>query len=618
MGKNLQIVGLRGRAWLLHRFCRCGWFLVGKTVLLTFAGWVTPLSAQKSYELFERPLTFDEIQHLISEGIRERDLRKQAFGWYRWALYREEGGYNRDSAFSYLARSVEYFKQAGDSLAYHRARAELATRMPERGMADEALVMHREALQYFKKLGDQRSEVLLLAQMARVHQLRGDTLQAAALRFSFRDRSIALGDTLLLITALLQEVDFLREEKRYAEAHAFAFRARDLARQSNRTSSLVEAEYRIGHLNFSLGDYPLALRAFKRAEEVCSAASDEMRCNLYRHLYTVYYVLDSAEQALLYAQRYIGLTDTILRRDRLASSLRLAVQYGTHEHLKRVERLSREIEAVEEAKQQQRSFFYAISLFFAAAIIALFFMARDYRHRLRTSRVIAEQREQINQQMIRQLEDALRIESMQSMIEGQESERRRIAHDLHDSVGGMLAAIRMRLESLSKQLPQLANSEDFVKVKELLADTIAETRQISHNLQPISLSRFGLVKAIQDLIARFRTPDGPAIHFQKFGNFDHLDHTIALNCYRIIQELLQNSIKHAQATEILVQLTRTGDDIAILVEDNGIGFDPAQVTKGMGSDNIRQRVQFIRGEINVQAAIGQGVSTLVTVSVKNR
>jgi signal transduction histidine kinase len=586
-------------------------------MLMVGVSWLTPLKAQED-DLFEKPMTFEEIQTVLSEGIRERDLKKQGLGWYKWALYREQEALNRDSAFQYLARSVELFQKAGDSLAYHRARAELATRLPERGMADEASAMQQEALHYFKKNGHKRSEAFLLAQMARVHQMRGDTAQAAALQRTFRERGLALGDTLLLITALLQEADYLADVKKYQEALPLAFRARDLAQQSHRPTYALEAEYRVGYLNFLAKDYLMALRSFKRAEQASRPTQYELRRELYRYLSATYSALDSLNLALQYAQRHIRLTDTLLHRDRIAASQRLAAQYGTREKTQKVEELKRDIKTIEESKRQQRNFLIAISLFFIATLIAGFFMVRDYRHRLRTSRVIAEQREKINQQTIRQLEDALRIESMQSMIEGQESERKRIAHDLHDSVGGMLAAIRMRLEGLPGQAPQLAKNEDFSKIKELLNDTIAETRQIAHNLQPTSLSRFGLVKALQDLTIRFRTPGGPTIDFQHFGDFGDLDHTIALNCYRIIQELLQNSIKHAQATEILVQLTRNGDDIAILVEDNGVGFDPANITKGMGTDNLRQRVHFIHGEMSVQTAQGQGVSTLITVPVKSR
>lgn len=590
-----------GSAWLRHG-------------LLAVCLWVAPGLA-RGQAGFEDRLSFEQIQLLLSDGIAQRDYGKQALGWYKWAIYREQENLNRDSAFQYLARSVDLFWVAGDTVAYHRARAELATRLPERGMADEALRMQQEALEYFRKTQNKRLETLVLAQMARVYQLNGDTVQAAALKKAFREKGLMLQDTLLLITVFLDDIARLQNEQNYRDAVSLAFRVLELARQSKRTEYIAQAEYQIGYLNKLAGDHQMALRFFRRAEGSISWPYDPLRRDIYRQLAATYTILDSLPRALLYATRHIELGDTLLSRDRIATSHRLAVQYGERERTRQLAEMTKEMEAVEMSKRQQRDFFYAILLFFAAIILALFFIVRDYRHRMTTDRLIAEQNEKINQQTIRQLEDSLRIESMQSMLEGQESERKRIANDLHDSLGGLLSATKIRLESLSGKVPVLGQNEEFAKIKDLLNDTIAETRQIARNLQPGSLHRFGLVKAVNDLVVRFRGDGVPTIDFQHFGDFGDLEHTVALNCYRIVQELLQNSIKHAEASEILVQLTRTENEMALLVEDNGKGYDPQAIVKGMGTDNLSQRVQFIHGEISVQAVPGQGVSTMVTVSV---
>lgn len=571
-----------------------------------------------SQQGFEERLTFEQIQMLLSDGIARRDVGKQALGWYKWAIYREQETLNRDSAFQYLARSVDLFLAAGDTVAYHRARAELATRLPERGMANEAVRMQQEALDYFQKTQNKRLETLVIAQMAQVYQLKGDTAQASVLKKAFRDKGLMLQDTYLLITVFWDDITRLQNEQNYRDAISLAFRVLELAQQSNRPEYITSAEYRIGCLNELAGDYFMALRFFKRAERSISVAYDPLRRDIYRHLSATYTKLDSLSKALEYATRHIELGDTLLSRDRIATSHRLAVQYGERERSRQLAEITKEMAAVELSKRQQRDFFYAILLFFGAVILALFFMVRDYRHRLATNRLLAEQNEKINQQTIRQLEDTLRIESMQSMLEGQESERKRIANDLHDSLGGLLAATKMRMENLAGKIPVLGQNEEFAKVQGLLNDTIAETRQIARNLQPGSLHRFGLVKAVHDLIVRFRGEGVPAIDFQHFGDYSGLDHTIALNCYRIVQELLQNSIKHAQASEILVQLTRTENELALLVEDNGVGYDPQSVVKGMGTDNLSQRVQFIHGEISVQSTEGQGTSTMVTVPMTDK
>ncbi|MBL7775377.1 MAG: sensor histidine kinase [Saprospiraceae bacterium] len=572
--------------------------------------WPSFLPAQAG---FEERLTFKEIQDLITNGIAQRDPRQQGLGWYKWAIYRENEIENRDSAFQYLVRSADLFLKGLDTAAYHRVRSELATRLPDRGKADEALRIQEDALDYFRKTKNQRLETLVLAHMARVYQMMGDTARATVLKKEFRAKGLLLKDTLLLINVFIDDVMRLQSERNYFDAISLSYRVKELAEACHRRDFVMWAESQIGYLYQLSKDYQMAILVYKRADESFPNTYEPQRRDIYRHLSAIYTQLDSLPQALEYARRYIELGDTLLTRDRVALSQRLAIQFGEKERTRELEILSKKMADVALSKRQQRDFFFLLLLFFGAIILALFFMVRDYRHRLSTDRLLAEQNEKINLQTIRQLEDALRIESMQSMLEGQETERRRVATDLHDSLGGLLATVKIRLESLSGKLPELDANEEFSKVKNLLDDTIAETRQIARNLQPGTLHQFGLMKAIRDLTSRVRGDGVPSIDFQHFGSFTDIDHTVALNCYRIVQELLQNSLKHAQATEILVQLTRTDSELALLVEDNGLGYDPETITKGMGTDNVSQRVQFIKGEISIQTAKGQGTSTMVTV-----
>lgn len=564
-------------------------------------------------EGFEDKLTHQQIQDLLSNAIETRNERKQALAWYKWAIYRENEMGNRDSAFQYLRRSADLFLVAKDTLAYHRVRAELAARMAERGLAADAVDILQKALAYFQNTGNRRLETLVLAQMGRLLEMRGDTARAALVRQEFREKSRQLNDTLLLINVFVDEVGYLQGKRQYREAISMAFRVLELSEQSGNTAFVTWAEYQIGYLNELNQDYLMALRFLNRAEQSNPPLDVARQLKIYQRKASVYQKLDSLGQAMVYAQRAISLSDTLLNRYRVGASDRLAVQYGVEEKSRLLEAMTREKKAIEIAIRQQRDFFYILLLFFGAIILALIFIVRDYKHRLYTNRVIAQQNEKINQQTIRQLEDALKIETMQSMLEGQESERRRVAHDLHDSLGGLLAATRMRLENLSGKIPDLAGSEEFAKIKGLLDDTIAETRQIARNLQPGTLHEFGLMKAVRDLIVRVQVDGGPAIDFQHFGDFSNLEHSLSLNCYRIVQELLQNCLKHAKATEILVQLTRTEHELALLVEDNGIGYEPGITPKGMGTDNVAQRVLLMKGEISIQSAKGQGTSTMITV-----
>ena len=562
---------------------------------------------------FDQQITFDSIQVLLKKGIKERDPRKQAMAWFHWAHYDETQTGITDSAFQYLAKSAERFNDARDSMGYHRVRMDLADRLADRGLLDGAADMQREALAYFKRTNNLFLETHAMARLNRVYLAQGDTVGALLLKRSFVENNKILKDTVLEIKVLMDEAYQVFEKKKYSNARYTAGRALRLAEQCNYTYLANRARVAIGQFCLYERDYKTAIFYLKKAESQAPRADASQRHDIYHFLTQAYAALDSLPPAYHYAIRYAELGDTLLNRDKATALQRLALQFDTREKRKEIETLEREKEDVETRAQSHRLTAAALAVALCAVLLAMFFIIRDYRHRLHTDQVIALQNEELNKRKIRELEDSLQIETMRSMLAGQEGERRRIAQDLHDSVGGMLAATRIQVESLLAKNIHLADNEDLIKVKNLLDETVSETRDIARNMQPGALMEFGLTKAVQDLTGRVYGEKAPNITFEHFGDCSDLDQTIALNCYRIVQELLQNSLKHAASSEILVQITRTEGQLALLVEDDGIGFDPQQMLKGMGTDNIANRIQFLRGELNIQTAPGKGTSTLATI-----
>jgi len=228
--------------------------------------------------------------------------------------------------------------------------------------------------------------------------------------------------------------------------------------------------------------------------------------------------------------------------------------------------------------------------------------------------IILAQKEQINEQKIKELNNNLQIQSMQSMMKGQELERERVAKDLHDSLGGLLSTIKLKFDGvINNGNPKISFSE-YEKINVMLDDACQEVRNISSNLQPGALEQLGLVEALNDLINKYDQRTDVEIDFQHYGlGMKKLDSFVSLNIYRIIQELLNNSLKHAKANEILVQINRNRSELMVMVEDDGQGYNPAMIEEGMGSENIRSRVNFLNGDLNIQSAVGEGTSTLITV-----
>lgn len=264
----------------------------------------------------------------------------------------------------------------------------------------------------------------------------------------------------------------------------------------------------------------------------------------------------------------------------------------------------------------RRSNFTLVGLLFTvgAILLAVFVIVRFYQQRLSASEIILKQNEQINKQKIKELENSIILNNLESMIKGQEEERERIAKDLHDSLGGLLSTIKLRYDNLSHQYAHSSAAAEVVKVHKLIDEACAEVRNISHDLKPGALEELGLIDAIQDMLNRFENEDQQII-FQAYGLEDEqkLDSNTIIYTYRIVQELVNNASKHSKAKEILVQLSLSNDQLEIIVEDDGIGFDENMKQKGMGLDNIKSRVSYLKGELSVRSEPEKGSSIYIVI-----
>ncbi len=582
--------------------------------LVLLLGFCARLAAQFDSE---REYTFDQVRRDLNQAMSQRDTPGLALAWYEWAHYDEQKAGNRDSVYAYLDKSAALYRQVGDTLRYQHVRAELAERLAAKGLTDEALRMQHEALAYFKRNGDLRLQTQLLAGIYRTWLLKGDTLTAQGWKNDFLNQNKTVKDTVLIVQVMMEEVHKWQKEGRYREAAQLSFLALSQAYQTHRRSLIAEVEFSIGSLSSRAGNYFTALDYLHKAEQSVFPGNYTLRRSIYRELSQTYELVDSLSATARYAIRYGQLGDTLLAGDRAAARVRSALQFDAGKKQREIDSLEQQKKAAEDYAKQQRKAAMAVGAMLLMVLLAAGIMVAAYRQRLRSNRIIAAQTEEINQQKIQALEADVQLRVMQSMMEGQESERKRIANDLHDSLGGLLAVAKIQLENLPAKTPELASSPEWQKLKNLLDDTVAEARHIARNLLPGALLKFGLVAAIQDLVSRVRGEGVPVITFQHFGHFEDLHELLALNCYRIVQELLQNSLKHARANEILVQMTRSGDELALLVEDDGRGFDRDTAPKGMGTTNVAQRVQFLQGELSVQTAPGEGTSVHVSVPTNN-
>ncbi|MCI4667288.1 MAG: histidine kinase [Bacteroidia bacterium] len=252
---------------------------------------------------------------------------------------------------------------------------------------------------------------------------------------------------------------------------------------------------------------------------------------------------------------------------------------------------------------QPNDFFLLISvgilamLLFAIGLLVIFFTS---------------QRRLLNEKMQQQ---ALLLkhqeEMLYSTIKTQEKERKRIARDLHDAVGSRLNVILLNLRFLKKQSGE---EETIDEINELLVNTVDTTRQISHDLLPPVLDDFGLVAAINELKDNYEKTD-LVFDFEAKGAIERLDDNLTeLNLFRVVQELVKNSVLHGKASNVKLELETSPPNFQISYQDNGKGVDVKKLkeSKGMGTLNIESRLNMCGANIDYESEIGKGFKAIIT------
>ncbi|RXK58558.1 sensor histidine kinase [Lacibacter luteus] len=201
----------------------------------------------------------------------------------------------------------------------------------------------------------------------------------------------------------------------------------------------------------------------------------------------------------------------------------------------------------------------------------------------------------------------LHLDKMQAEIRTLERERKRFASDLHDDLGPLLSAIRFKINSIDPSSPE--DEQLIADVSQHIDDSLTRIREIAFNLMPGTLLRKGLVATVEEIISKTENHFPFIIKFSANEN-QLVDQEKSVHLYRIILEILHNTIKHAHATELTLSVYINETTVRFQSQDNGVGFDPEVVKNnahGLGLKNLQSRVEIMGGEICIESEPGKGV-----------
>ncbi|MGI4873510.1 MAG: ATP-binding protein [Janthinobacterium lividum] len=398
------------------------------------------------------------------------------------------------------------------------------------------------------------------------------------------------------------------EEGRFAQARQHFERARHLLEQAGKLGRVAELYLALARTSQALGDGPGAGGQLRHALALARRTHSRL---LEAELLEELARLEESQgphhapAALAYFQQLQTLRDTLGGEETKRAVLKLEAQYRTREQQQQIRALHAQHQ-VQQLALQHRTWLSYAALALAGVLVGLLGLAYFV---LRTRQKLAAHTQLRTQ---RELEQARRQAAIEAMLHAQDAERSRIAHDLHDSLGGMLSAVKYYLGTLRSTLalPQ-ADEQVFAHALLHLDAAIGELRRVAHDMMPGALTQFGLVPALQDLCDAFSHQEQLQVRFQTYGLAERLPERTEVVVYRLVQELLHNALKHAEARQILVQLMRDGAQVQVVAEDNGVGFSLATARPGMGLRNIQARVDYLHGTLEWQSQPGQGTTATI-------
>jgi len=428
---------------------------------------------------------------------------------------------------------------------------------------DNALKNGLKAAKYLKELNMKADLAAIENTIGQVYAEKGNYVEAMKFQKSSLSFRLVLNDKLGIASCYKNMGICYAELKDFVKAEEYLNRSIVLFKELNSKDYLREAYDVLGDVFEAKNDYVKSLKFYKE-----SAA----------------------------------MKDSVYNKQTADKINELQIAYQTEKKMQQIELLNKE-NKIQKLTLLKRNIFLGLAV--GLLIITLLFGYLLYRS------IKLKQEARLQSEVILQQDLATK-----AVLNAEENERKRISGELHDGLGQMFSAVKMNLSALKEDLdfksPQ--GREMFDKTLNLVDESCKEVRSISHQMAPNVLLKSGLSTAVRDFINKIDARK-LKINLETFGLQHRLDQHTETVLYRVIQETVNNVIKHSGANVLDIQLTKDEEGINAMIEDNGHGFDAANLDKfeGIGLKNIRSRVEYLKGTVDFSSNLGSG--TLVAIHI---
>lgn len=507
---------------------------------------------------------------------------------------------NFDLAANNYYQAIGIFERHNEQLHLANAFNNLAKLYRKTRELDKAEEYYDNAMRIFKVIGNKGGMEMIWNESGVVFEYRGD-YEEAIKRYS-KALTIAkeTGNEIGVSYAYNNLAGSYALLQNFETSEKYLLEALNVRKKLNDSFSLAINYSDLGALYDSMKLYPKAIEAVTESNHIANKLSyPELIAHNYKLLSHIYHQNREPEKAYTNYILSDNIYDSLLNIEKSAQIEELNTKYQTEKKEQQI--------ALQQLEISHRNYIIiAIILILILAVL----LAYSYYHRYKTKQEQKLQQEIINQQKL----------ATQAVLEAEEKERARIGQDLHDGVGQIMSAVKINLSSIQNSI-SFHDEKETVKFENILSlvdESCKEVRSISHTMMPNALLRSGLSSAIRDFINKI---DNNIIETNLYteGLDKRLNTDVETILYRVIQECVNNVIKHAKASRLDISIIKEDHEITATVEDDGIGFDTTDTnnTKGIGLKNIITRIQYLKGTVVYDSQPGKGTLIIINLPYNN-
>jgi signal transduction histidine kinase len=549
-----------------------------------------------------KSLEFIELALQFAHGSKDHTLLSNIYINYANALSRLS---RFDEAVKMHFKVIRLCEKTKDTLGLQKAYNNLGIAFRNGGEFDKAITYYRKSFALGKKSNDYKTMGLSVVNMATVYsekqEFEGmDTLYQQGI--SYFEKAADLGGVAF---ASHNYGNFLVIQKKYAEADKLLQKAYELRKK-------LGADLMAASSLSVLGKSAMEQKKWKEAEAYLLAAEpiyqgknreDRNLKELNGYLKDLYSQLGNYEKAFHYQTQELELEKTLFTENEKVNSLKIEAAYEMEKQA-----MEMALQREKEALARQRILFVSSGIVLVLLLVLVFLWLRrkQLKERHRAQLINMDQKH--------------RLALSKSLKKAEQQERKKIAHKLHDEAGSMLSVAILNLKQLrSDVLKTDAKADEKLKTTEKILTSLSESvRNISHSLMPVALEKYGLKAAIHDLVKSVNTSQSLKIEeiWEGLDDTGQWSEEFCLTLYRIVQEAINNIIKHAQATNVLLQIVELETSVSIYIEDNGKGLDHKETKEGMGLKLLRSNVAYLNGTIEINGNPNQGTFIIAELPIE--